>query len=131
MAMELWMSIQDLEATAKKLDGISSSIKLVMESPRFEDIDPDIVDALEYLTSDLYRTSADIYDVILDLDKQYHDSEYGNGPSPDREVEDWYTSIGANLDGVSMAFQDTSAEGEISEMGQATIQASTPADDKH
>lgn len=131
MAMELWLSIQDLEATAKKLDGVSSSIKLVMESPRFEDIDPDIIDALEYLTSDLYRTSADIYDVILDLDKQYHDTRHSERPSPDKEVEDWYASIGANLDGVSMAFQDTSAEGEISEMGQATIQASTPADDKH
>lgn len=131
MAMELWLSIQDLEATAKKLDGVSSSIKLVMESPRFEDIDPDIIDALEYLTSDLYRTSADIYDVILDLDKQYHDTRHSERPSPDKEVEDWYSSIGANLDGVSMAFQDTSAEGEISEMGQATIQASTPADDKH
>jgi hypothetical protein len=102
-----------------------------MESPRFEDIDPDIIDALEYLTSDLYRTSADIYDVILDLDKQYHDTRHSERPSPDKEVEDWYASIGANLDGVSMAFQDTSAEGEISEMGQATIQASTPADDKH
>jgi hypothetical protein len=129
--------MQDLEATAKKLDGISSSIKLVMESPRFEDIDPDIIDSLEYLTSDLYRTSADIYDVILDLDKLYHDSKYDNGPSPDRAALDELAHIDAelglwaNLDGVSMAFQDTGAEGEISEMGQATIQASTPADDKH
>lgn len=131
MAMELWLSIQDLEATAKKLDGISSSIKLVMESPRFEDIDPDIIDALEYLTSDLYRTSADIYDVILDLDKQYKDTKYEPDTKPSKLFDDWYTSIGDDLDGISMAFQDTTAEGEISEMGQATIQASTPADDKH
>ena len=109
-------------------------MRLALESPRFEDLDPDIADALEYLTSELYRTTADIYDVILNLQDIYDGDDDDDGKSRDAvedEVGAWYASIGANLDGVSLAFQDPTSEVYISEMGEATIQASTPADDKH
>lgn len=131
--LNLSLQLSDLERFAKKLDGISATIKVLTERLNEEDIDIDVGEALEYLSDSLYKSSVDLYDTIWELRstiKELQDGDDGAGAGDDT-FDAWYSSIGDDLDGISLAFQDTTAEGAISELGQATIDASTPADDKH
>lgn len=131
--LNLSLHLSDLERFAKKLDGISATIKVLTDRLDEEDIDIDVGEALEYLSDSLYKSSVDLYDTIWELRSTIKELQDGaDGASAGDDTFDaWYSSIGDDLDGISLAFQDTTAEGVISELGQATIDASTPADDKH
>ena len=131
--LNLSLHLSDLERFAKKLDGLSATIKVLTDRLNEEDIDIDVGEALEYLSDSLYKSSVDLYDTIWELRstiKELQDGDDGASAGDDT-FDAWYSSIGDDLDGISLAFQDTTAEGVISELGQATIDASTPADDKH